>query len=133
MTSTSIQPSIPIITHVEHIDDEHKWEEYKITVTNGTKQFYLICKMDTTSQCCEQFYFGATIPDGFIGSAYVGTTVVVNRASVPDDYDDYARELYVTIHTSSLPMVITCTNRHNGYYVHDVYVKTDTIDTYYKL
>jgi hypothetical protein len=123
-----------IIHEIEEFDDKLRWEGCKITIKRNEKLSHCVCKMDTIGQCCELFSIVVKIPKNIIGATLGEVTVVEEEYETEKyDIDDRAYRVVFTMETSVGPIVITCSNVQNGYYSHDVYVKTDKLDKYIRI
>jgi hypothetical protein len=113
-------PKIQILDII-HIKDDCHWECYNVIMSDSEKN--IICKIDKLHQCCEEFGI-ITNPieselSKFIGSIYFS----VNVAEVKLE-----ECVIINITTNKDNLQFTLFNKHNGYYPHDIYIKTENYD-----
>jgi len=104
---------------------------YEIIMSDKSKNITMI--ISNSKHCCETY--GVHTPSGiskFIGATY--SHIIINGISECEDkIDEHARQIKIEIHTDRGIMEIILYNQHNGYYSHDVYIKTENINCYENL
>lgn len=124
--------SIEEVIDIKFPDNEDYWEEfsgYKI-ITNQT-ELYLVIRSE--QQCCE--HFGYLISEDDF-SKFIGTRL--NRVKVTDknrqsvEYEIKGRDseyqaIFIDLNTDHGTLQFTAYNSHNGYYGHNVIVRTDKV------
>lgn len=125
ITESNIEPPQPqiTITNVEHINDGIRWDGYKITMSDQTKN--IVCKISNKAQCCETFgvYCNKSNITELIGQQYL--SVSITYPIIEEKYDFSKLKIVLSMITNVETVEFELFNYHNGYYPHGYYIKTE--------
>lgn len=110
------------------------WHGYQIVTNYQTIEFCI----DTFTSCCEQWYTDITLPDKkskMDDNQKLQSIIGLKLVNLPNrdtpvywgkSVRDFDKEIFtasIDINTNIGIITLTCTNEHNGYYPHSIYVK----------
>lgn len=130
--------SIEEVENVKGVISGDKNEGYKIT-TNKQEIYLLI---DSFGQCCEDFghFVSEDSFDEFIESELLDIKLVDTALNVeavkevlPSGLDCGGDIMFVNLETNKGTLQLAVYNSHNGYYGHDVILKSNQINKTYTL
>ena len=103
------------------------WIGYKVVMSDASKN--IICKMNNYQQCYEDFDVvinpRLVPPSDFIGAEYYSVEVKDDDVNKYNDESYFNRAIIVIIRTNKGILTILLYNEHNGYYNHEIYIKTE--------
>ena len=120
------------------IEEEFKlskddWESYEgVTIITDKQKIYLGI---SSGQCCCEDYGYITSEDDYtdyigaeIKNVYVTDTLMNSIDLDMDDFDYGGGAIFINIETNKGTLQFVAYNAHNGYYGHDVRVKSSQLD-----
>ena len=119
-----------IIERIDSVDIPHGRLGYDFIMSDKSKNITLA--ISNEQNCCEQYgVHTKSIMESFIGATYKH----IDIKDVMDDEgsDDVAKQLKIYIHTDRGPIYIKFYNSHNGYYTHDVMIRSEHGSCYQQL
>jgi len=100
---------------------------YRFIMSDSSQN--ITCKMQNDHLCCESFgVYTASNLDDFVGADFL--SIETGESTHDEDYKGFDFMIYVEVYilTNKGKLTIKFYNEHNGYYTHDVFINSKSIN-----